>query len=258
MKKYFLSGLVASLILINQAYSFDTKGLQPLTPYGIFSTFSAEGLEKGRTGIAIALKKSTEPDFYRFTSIFAHSVTDNTEIEMTINCITQSQSSVDGLEDISLGIKHKFFKEGKYGPSVAYLLNVSIPSRKDALNTDKTLGGGIIVSKKLGPVMGHANLFYALPVTNKFKDEITLAVGIDFSASHSFKILGEIYGKKNYSGKLNIFEARLGYRFLTSDNMFTTFGLGFDIDKKNREYKMLLSLTYLFPTKEKKIYESTD
>jgi hypothetical protein len=154
---------------------------------------------------------------------------------------------------MSIGIKHRFFDEGKYGPSVAYLISASLDSGKNDFSTEGSIGGGIIVSKRVGPVTGHVNLLYFRPGTSRFKDDITFAAGLDFSAAHSFKILAELYGKKSYSGKVDRLEARFGYRLVTAENLFTTIGAGFDFKNRSPEYRLLLSLTYLFPPELKKI-----
>ncbi|GAB4412074.1 MAG: hypothetical protein OHK0032_08090 [Thermodesulfovibrionales bacterium] len=253
MKRYLFFLFLTNLVFIRYAHGFDFKGIQPLAPYGVFSTFSAESLKKGDAGIALGFEKSRQPDFYRFTNQFAYGITDKVELDITIPYVTNWQNSVDGFEDISVGLKHRFFDEGKYGPSIAYLLSASLSSGKDEFSTEGSFGGGIIVSKRVGPVRGHVNIFYFMPGTARLKDDITFAAGLDFSAAHNFKILGELYGKKSYSGKLDRLEARFGYRIITTENLLTTIGAGFDLKKRSPEYRIMLSLTYLLPSERKKI-----
>lgn len=249
----FLFLFLVQVILASHVHGFDLKGIQPLAPYGVFSTFSAETLKKGKAGIALEVEKSKEPDYYRFTHQFAYGLSDRVEFEMTAPYVAEWRESTDGFEDISFGLKHRFFEERKYGPSVAYIISASIDSGRREFSTEGNFGGGIIVSKRVGPVKGHLNVLYFRPVSDRFKDDLTFAAGIDFSASHSFNILGELYGKKSYSGKVDRLEARFGYRFLTTESLFTTLGVGFDLKNRNPEYRLLFSLTYLFPPEEKKI-----
>lgn len=253
MKKYLFFFLLSNFVFIHCAYGFDLKGLQPLAPYGVFSTFSAESLAQGKSGISLCIEKSRHPDFYRFTNQFAHGITDNIELDLTVPYITNWNGSVDGFEDISIGLKHRFFDEGKYGPSIAYIVSASLDSGRTEFSTGGSIGGGIIISKRVGPVTGHINLLYSRPGSSRFKDDITFATGLDFSAAHNFKILGELYAKKSYSGKVDRLEWRFGYRILTAENLFTTIGAGFDTKNRTPEYRLLLSLTYLFPREEKKI-----
>ncbi len=253
MRKYLGCLFLAGVVFSGQADAFDLKGLQPLAPYGVFSTFSAESLKSGKSAIALGFEKSQEPDFYRITGQFGHGITDSIELDITVPYTTGWQETADGFEDIAIGLKHRFFDEGKYGPSVAYLIAGSLRSGTDELSTKGSLGAGIIVSKRVGPVKGHLNLFYYRPGSSKFKDDITFAAGLDFSASHNFTLLSELYMKKSYSGRVDRLEARFGYRILTAENMYTTVGAGFDFKNRSPEYRILLSLTYLFPSDEKKI-----
>lgn len=246
MKKYLFPFFLLNLLCAGYSYGFDLKGLQPLASHGIFSTFSAESLKNGASGIGIEVEKSQKPDFYRFTGHLAYGITDNTELDITIPYVASWEDSLNGYEDVALGIKHRFFEEGRFGPSVAYLAAISLPSGKDEFSTRGSVGGGIIVSKRVGPVNGHVNIFYSRPGTNKFKDDITFAGGIDFSAARNFKLLGELYGKKSYSGSLDRLEARLGYRVMNTENIVTTIGAGFNIKKRSPEYRIMVSFVYLF------------
>ncbi|HXX57536.1 MAG TPA: hypothetical protein VEI96_06010, partial [Thermodesulfovibrionales bacterium] len=84
-------------------------------------------------------------------------------------------------------------------------------------------------------------------------DDITFATGFDFAAARSVKILGELYAKKSYSGSLDRLELRFGTRILTTENIFTTLGAGYDLKNRSPEYRILFSVSYLFPLKKKEI-----
>ncbi|MCL5024234.1 MAG: YjbH domain-containing protein [Nitrospirae bacterium] len=255
MKKNLLFLFLFLAVTAHAGYAagFDLKGLQPLAPYGVFSTFGAESLKQGRFGIQLGFEKSRQPDYYRFTNQFAYGITDNIEFDLTLPYVLNENRSGDGFEDLSLGIKHRFFEEGKYGPSIAYIISASLNSGKSGFSTEGSIGGGIILTKRVGPVTGHVNVLYFRPGTDKFTDDITFAAGLDFAAAHNFKILAELYAKKSYSGKVDRLEARFGYRILTAENLYTTLGAGFDLKNRSPEYRLLLSLTYLFPPEKKKI-----
>lgn len=241
------------MVFPGYTYGFDMKGLQPLAPYGVFSTFSAESIKKGASGIGLGIERSRQPDFYRLTAQFSYGITDYIEFDLTAPYVMQWHNTVNGFEDIAIGFKHRFFDEGRYGPSIAYLLSASMPTGEDDFSSEGNIGGGIIISKRVGPVNGHVNIFYYRPFTNRLRDDITFAAGLDFSAANNFKILGELYAKKSYSGKLDRLELRFGYRIYTTEDIITTIGAGFDIKNRSPEYRLFLSLTYLFPSEEKKI-----
>ncbi|HWR59946.1 MAG TPA: hypothetical protein VN328_13755 [Thermodesulfovibrionales bacterium] len=253
MIRYLFLFFLANLLLIQCAFGFDVAGIRPLAPFGVFSTFGAESLGKGRSGIAIGIEKSKDPDYYRFMNQFAYGITDNIEVDITVPYVVDWQSTTDGFEDIAFGVKHRFFDEGKYGPSIAYIISVSVHSGRPEFSTQGSIGGGLILSKRVGPITGHVNVLYFRPGTSKFTDDITFAAGLDFAASHNFKILGEVYGKKSYAGKVDRLELRLGYRILTTEHLFTTIGAGYDVKSRAPEYRLMLSVSYLLSGETKKI-----
>ena len=251
MKTCHLFLFVTTVLFIRPAYSLDFKGLQPLPPYGVFSTFSAESLEKGKTGFALCGEKSMDPEFSRFTGFFAFGISDSLELAMTVPYVF-GRDEMDGFEDIAFGIKYRFLDERKYSPAAAFILFGSPPTGRDEFSTEGNYGGGFILSKKVGPVRGHVNLFYSRPGTERFKDDITFAVGIDFSASHNINFLGELYGKKSYSGRIDRVEPRFGYRIRMGETLFTTVGAGLDIRHSSPEFRLWLTVSY-FLSPEKKI-----
>ncbi len=84
-------------------------------------------------------------------------------------------------------------------------------------------------------------------------DDITLAVGIDFSASHNINFLGELYAKKSYSGSIDRIEPRFGYRIRMGENLFTTAGAGLDIRNSSPEFRLWLTVSYFLSPEKKKI-----
>lgn len=257
MKKYLFFFFLANFVFIRYAYSlehnYDVEGLKPLAPYGVFSTFSAESLQKGKAGVALGAGLSLAPDSYRFTGQFGYGITDNLEVDVTVPYVSDWNGSVDGPGDIALGLKYRFLDEGKYAPSLAILVSGSLHTGRSEFSTAGSIGGGIIITKRVGPVTAHANLLYFRPGSGPLTEEITFATGLDFAAANNFKILAELYGQKSYSGKVNRLELRFGYRFLTTESLYTTIGAGTDLKNRSPEFRLFLSFSYLFPSDERKI-----
>lgn len=253
-----LVALLSVILPLDHSYAIDLKGPQPLPPYGIFSTFTAEGLRKGKSGIALGIEVSRQPDYYRIINNFGYGITDDIEFDLTIPYVSGWQNDIDGFEDISLALKYRIIDEGRYGPSMALLVAASPDTGRKEFSTDGSLLGGLIVSKRVGPFSGHINALYSRPLSSRFDDEVTIAAGVDFAASHNFKLLSEVYGKKSYSGRFDHVEFRLGYRIITAENLFTTLGMGFDLKNRTPEYRLIFSLSYIFPPDKKgikRIYE---
>jgi hypothetical protein len=261
MKKRFLFLVVitVSLLFRSPSYGLDITGLQPGSPYGAFSAFSAESLPKGKIAVTPAAEISKEPDFYKFTLKSAYGITDSVEFNATLPYINKWNNKTSGIEDFAFGIKHRVFNEGKFEPSVAYILNASLASGREEFSTDGRFGAGIVVSKRVGPVNGHANILYEKAGDKKLEDELIVIPGLDFSAGHNFKLLAELYMKKShYSTDFDLIEARVGYRVRTTDMIYTTFGAGFDLKNRRPEYRILFSVTFASPSEKKeikKVYE---
>lgn len=254
-----LLALFFFLLPPSPAGAFDVKGLQPLSPYGVFSAFSAESLPRKRAGFGIGFEKSSEPKVKRFIFQAAYGFTDNVELNVTLPYVMEWEDTLDGFEDANLGIKYRFLDEGSYAPAVAFMLTGSLPSGKNELSTDGGLGGGIIFTKKVGPFKGHVNAFYSNPGEESLRDEYTLNIGTELAVTHSSKILAEVVGRKNYfKNKIDLLEWRLGYRIATTDYLYTTIGGGFDIKNRNPDYRLILSLSIILPGEKRKfqkIYE---
>jgi hypothetical protein len=253
MKKYFLLLILILLFSYGNVYGFEISGLQPVAPYGVFSTFSTDSLPRGKFAFSPGAEVSTDPDFYRFSLKAAYGFKDNIEFNITAPYVLGANAT-DGFEDVALGIKHRFFDEGKYGPSLAYILNVSLPTGRDEFSTEGRFGIGFIVSKRVGPVNGHINLFYEKPGSKRFNDEVSFLTGLDFAAAHNFNILAELYCKTSHkSGRFDTVEGRIGYRIKTTDFIYTTFGAGFDLKNRSPGTRIMFSVSFLSPHKKKKI-----
>jgi hypothetical protein len=252
MKKVWFVVLLV-LLLTGRSYAFDVLGLQPVAPYGVFSTFSADTLPMKKVAVEMGVEKSRDPTFTRFDLRMAYGINDSLEFNMTVPYVYGYSDSTDGMEDVALGFKHRFYDEGKYGPSLAYLINASVPSGRDEFSTKGQFGAGFIISKRVGPFKGHMNFFYERPGKGSLSDEVSFLGGIEFAAAHNFTLLGEFVARKSYSSDdYDQLEARFGYRLKTADSFYTTIGIGADFKNRSPEYRILLSFSYV-PSREKKV-----
>ena len=251
--------MILVALLSGTSFAFDVGGLQPVSPNGIFSVFSTESVPQKKFSFELGAERSRDPNYYRFSVKGAYGISDFTEFDITFPYINGFNDSSDGMEDIALGLKHRFYDEGKYGPSLAYLLNVSLPTGKDNFSTEGRAGGGLIVTKRVGPFKGNLNFIYEKPFTGRLKDEITFSAGIEFSAAHNFQLLGELFTRKGHeSDKYDEMEASFGYRLKTLEHIYTTLGVGVDLRKRTPDYRVLLSVGFSpSPAKQqiRKVYE---
>lgn len=249
---FFAFFLAVCIVSASLAEGADLFGLRPPAPYGVFSTMSANTPGKGRAAVAFSAEKSGRPDFLRLSSHLAYGVIDNVEVSVSVPYVEDSN---DGLEDIAFGIKHRILNEGRHGPSAAYILTASVDSGTEGLGTEGSFGAGIALSKRVGPFNGHVNAFYGMPRSEALEDEISMSGGVEFAAAHSLRILGELYGRKShFSEDIDQLEARFGYRFIDAEEaLFTTVSVGFGLDGRLPRYRLMASLSFLFPGGAKEI-----
>jgi len=248
--------LVISLIGVPAAaMAHDMAGALPAAPYGLFSTFSAYTPETGRSAVAFSAEKSGSPDYYRYSSQLAFGITDEMEMNFTIPYTDDDYNA--GMEDVTLGIKHRFYDEKGYGPALAYMVTLSAASNTNRFSTDGSAGAGFIASKRVGPFKGHVNVFYTVPFRSKLNDEVRASAGVVFSADHNFKILAEVIARTGYeTSDISYAEARIGYRFLYGKNTYSTMGVGFGLKDNEPDYRVLLQLSLTFPYDEPIVEEA--
>lgn len=236
------------------AHAYDPLGLQPISPYGIFSVMSAETLPQRGAAMEVSVERTKHPEFYRSALKGAYGLTDAIELDFTAPVVYRYANATDGMEDFSFGFRHRFYDEGKYGPSLAYLVTAALSNGRDEFSTNGRIGVGLIASKRVGPFKGHLNVMYQKPGTGQLMSEVTFSGGIDFAAANNFSLLSEIIVKKDHTTqRYNDVETRFGYRIKTMDFMYTTIGVGVDLWDKTPEYRLMVSVSLISPVKKKEI-----
>ncbi|HTZ17661.1 MAG TPA: hypothetical protein VMB78_04405, partial [Dissulfurispiraceae bacterium] len=224
-----------------------------------FSTFSAESLKQNQVALSIELERSIGPDFYRTTLKGAYGLHDKFEVIFSLPYVFADKGLGDGVEDVSFGIIHRVVDESAYLPAIAYLLTVSTPSANEAISTDGRVGGGLLLTKKVGPFKGHLNLLYIVPQRHDLNDEYDINIGSELALTHNTTVLAELIGRKDFfKNKLDFLEWRLGYRITSNDNIFTTIGAGFNIENRTPDLRLLFSVGVVLPFQKariQKVYE---
>ena len=249
MKKpaYLCLAFLFISVISPTASAFDTKGIQPVQPNGTFSAISAHGSGKDELGVMLSIERSVEPNFFRLYLDTSYGLNDNMDLMSNIPLIFD-HSGTEGLEDINLGFKHNVLKEERIGPSISYLLGLSIPGR-NGISAEGHYGGGLIVSKRVGPFRGHGNLLYYKSMDSALDDEVELRLGLDLAAAHSFNILSEVLIRSSHSASNDddLIEGRLGYRTKISSSTYATMGAGYDFRNSNPDLRVFFSLSLLAP-----------
>lgn len=260
MRKKLIFLFLSFIIFSNSARALEISP-QPIAPYGLFSAFSAETLKKGHSAYSLSLERSVEPDYYINRLSLAYGITEKIEFGLSLPYVIENRT--DGLGDSSFGFKYKFIEQGRIGPSFTTIFYVSPPTGNDSLSAGGRFGIGGFITKRIGPVTGHINLIYTKPTSASLKDEIVLTGGFDFSASHSFDLIAEIFAVKPHTGNsFELLEGRFGYRLKTTDYIFTTIGIGTDFKNRTPEYRLFFSVSFLpfieRETEEIKIFKESE
>ncbi len=212
----------------------------PLAPYSVFRTWSAFSLPKGSTSISYDIERSKDPSYYLHLLGLSYGISDRAEVTLNVPYIDNLQGG-SGFEDIGGAFKYRLRAEGRYSPAASLLVMGYLPTGRDALSRDGGVGAGAALSRKLGPLMAHANVIYTVSGKSSLKDEFDFLAGLDFAAAHNLKMLGEFQLRKSaFSNRVDLSEIRFGYR-LSSGGVYNTLGIGFDLKNRHPEFRLMLA-----------------
>jgi hypothetical protein len=229
------------------AWAFEPDIVKPVAPNGVIQTFGAQSLQEGSYAGGINFEYVKHQTYYRFTLGYAYGITNS--IELTLNAPyvyhleTDMPGYYSGFEDIGAALKYRFLEQGAYGPSAAVLLMGYTPTGSDAFSREGGVGGGVVLSRRVGPFMGNVNWVYTVPGQSVLKNEWDFLAGLDFSAARNLKMLAELHIRKGQSSStVNLTEGRFGYRLFT-EKFFSTVAVGYDFKDRNPEFRVIVSLT---------------
>lgn len=242
---FFLLFLFFSFFLIFPAGRAEASGelglVRPLAPYAVFSTFSAFSLPKGSTSVSYTLERSKDPSFYRHTLGFSYGISSRAEVTADLPYVDSIDDS-SGFEDFGGAFKYRFYDAGRIRPAAAVLVFGYLPTGEDGLSRSGGGGGGLALSRALGPLMAHANFIYTVSGKSSLHDEFDFLTGLEFAATHNLRMLGEFQLRKGgVTDNVNLSEVRFGYR-LSSGDIYNTFGIGFDLKNRHPKFRIIFSI----------------
>lgn len=244
------------LILTPCAYAFDRKGFSPTAPFCVISTFSADSPKQNQVAIDLSYEMTNDPDIKRTNLNLSYGLTNNVEIiaNLPYNLSYHNSLNGNGAEDINFGFKHRIIDETTYLPAFAYMLYVSGDFGSEEFSTEGGIGGGVIVTKKIGPVKAHGNIVYFRPNKEGLKETWNMNLGSELKVSYNSSVLFEIMGRKAIDkNKIDLVEWRLGYRVRVTDFSYTTVSTGFDIKNRNPDVRFMFGISVVLPGEKQKI-----
>ncbi len=245
LRRFSIMTLFLLTALSTSAFGFDVQGIQPVQPLGAISTMNAFTVGKENIGVMLGIEKSVDPNFYRLSLNAEYGLLKQVDLLASLPLVVGLSGS-EGMQDITIGLKHSIITEKRYGPSFSYIVDFSLPGREE-LSIGGRVGGGLILTKRLGPFSGNLNLFYHIPFDSDYKKEIELRFGLDLAAVHNVNLLTEIIIKKShFSVHIDQVEGRGGYRVKLSPDTYVTLGLGYDFKNREPELRFFFLISTFF------------
>ncbi|MCG6553324.1 MAG: hypothetical protein L7F77_13445 [Candidatus Magnetominusculus sp. LBB02] len=224
--------------------------MQPTQPNGVFSTFSTSTNPAGVFAAQFELQHSVDPTSYQVNASFSCAIADSVEFSATMPYHLKTGNS--GFEDVAMGIKDRLIEEGEYSPSIAALVSGSAPSGRDVISTNGRVGGGLIMSKKVGPFKTSVNALIYAPFRRTQGTEVDFMLGAELPAANNLSILTEIETKKsNDINKFDYWDWKIGYRFRPLDFLYTTLSAGYGFKTRFPDFHVFLSFTLITPPADK-------
>ncbi len=245
MKRGVLMLTVLAFLPAGAMAATTLEGYTSPSPYRVISTVGADTPDMGEYVIDFSIEQSGSPDYYRYQTRIASGIWDNLEFGVNIPYHHGDRSS---FEDVTFGAKHRVLDKRNSNFSGAYLISMTMPLKEDVNSTQGSVGTGVIFSKRVGPVMGHFNLFYNEQLDENLDDQWRSGIGVEFSASRGLKVLAEVYGLKPRDSEKDAYlsEARFAYRFEDEEVLYTTVGVGIGLSEESSNYRFFASVSMLF------------
>ena len=241
MKKAAFALAVLLCLLPTAAFAFDLDMVRPQSPYGGFFSYSADTIPKGDFTVGYSLERSQKPDFYRHVLGAAYGLGNRADLTLDIGYVNGFHG-MGGFEDLGAAFKYRVLNMGRYAPAVAAMAFGYAPTGRDTVSWGGGIGGGIVLTRTIGPLTANLNAIITNPGQNGLHNELDFLGSLGFPIAHGATVLGEFQVRKEaYSGRVDLTEARFGYR-ITGDKLFTSMGLGFGLHERHPQFRLIISI----------------
>ena len=245
MKNIIKIFLVAGIILITPGYVMAGRPL---------ATSDTATIDKGTFELEVGYEYvKHEDEENNFSIALTYGVLNNLEvgIELPYTFIDYATTEkVDGIGDLSIGLKYRLWDEVGNFPSGA--LSFSIKTQTG--DEDKGLGTGevdyeicSIFTKQIGPMLIHMNAGYTFkgePEGRDIDDVFLYNFALEYPVGN-FNLVGEIVGETTFEGNFdaNPCEGLIGFNYPIKENLVYDFGINFPISEVSPDYRITTGLT---------------
>ncbi len=243
--------LLLCLLLIgifSPSVLFAQEGVMPTDSDDSFTAISAYpvGLKAG--SIDMQIDRPLKPSYWSWRLGLSYGLLSTTEFMVNVPYAFDYDDQ-NGFQDITLALKQVLVYEKRYNPSVSLIVSHSFEG-KEGISTGGAYGGGVLVTKKLGPFVGNINFLYFHPVEKSFEDEYQVRIGGNISVSHDFRTIVDVLVKKSfYANEIDHVQTRIGYAVSLSPVVTGYGGFGYDLKEDIESWNIFVRLNVSYQVK---------
>lgn len=221
--------------------SFAQEGLTSVDVDDSFTALSAYPVGIGAGSVDLQLSKIISPDYWSLRMSISYGLFRTGELILNIP-YAFDYAEEEGFQDINFALKQVLFYEGRYNPSISIIGTYSVDGKRN-ISTGGAVGGGVLITKKVGPFVGNLNLLYFHPHVDGLDDEYQIRIGGNVSVSHDFvTILDFLIKKSFYSNEIDHIEGRFGYSITLSSSVSGYGGFGYDFKEDIESWSVFFRL----------------
>lgn len=182
----------------------------------------------------------------------SYGLANNWDVGITLpyQFLDDSEGKVNGLSDLIIESKYRFWQESKILPSYAFYLDL----KTDSANEDKRLGTGKkdytinnIFTKNIGSNVFDLNLGYIF-VGGEPDDIFFYSFDIARNLTERMNLCAEIYGESDFKGSFeeNIFVTALSLGYQINEIVSFESGVGIGISQASPDYQISSAVAFSF------------
>jgi len=206
---------------------------------------------QGKGHLQVELNSGFEYDEETWTkeidTTFSYGLGDNTDMVLTVPY--QFLEGADGISDISLELKYRFYEKG--GLSFALKPSISFPTGDE----DKGLGAGettygilFITTKEFKKGIVHFNLGYTRDESTTRENLYHLSIGCEIPANERLRFAGDLSGDSNPDKEDDtpVLVGVMGLIYSPKENLDIAFGIQVGLNDVSPDFSILSGIAIRF------------
>lgn len=192
------------------------------------TALSAYPVGKADGYLDLQIHRPLDPSYWSFRAGLSYGLFRTSELILNLPYAIDYEGE-NGFQDMTLALKQAILYEGRLHPSIS-LLGLYTVEGKEEISKGGGYGGGILITKKVGPFLGNINFIYFNPRRDELKDEYQVRIGGNVSIAHDFRTIIDLLVKKSVSSdEIDHMVASFGYSVSLSHRVTGYGGFGYDL-----------------------------